>query len=930
MPSIPALRVAARRWLRRQSAGSRWLSWGITTRLSIAFTAVALLAATVNLIVERGATVVRTSQLRHEAASGTGRDTTMRTAAAAQLRNLHASALSQALARFSLAAQRRVALDPAPGITDLQSTARALDRAAADFQQDLHSDATPASAALPAQLSAYRKDAQALLELSAARQAVIDEYSRHYDAMSARLQASVNGALTLFGRVFARQVILQLHSDLDDIGRCFAAVRATEAADGTAWSSLTATQALFARRFEASTAHLKRAEGAAWVQDMQRDLDALLTQADSLLSMDQRHRALASRLLQEESGLMDLIEPKPEGGDATRAGSAAASVSIPGAGPSGDAPSLAARPSSAPDATVATVTTTTQQLPDPRDRALVAWITALVLLVLFVICVLTIRSIVLPVRRMLKATSRLASGDVDARVPRGGIRELDTLAIAFNHMAEQVAAARTLAHEYQRHLEHTVEQRTRELQHLAHHDPLTLLPNRRQLLARLNDAIACAAAQSCYVGVLFVDVDNFKNINDSMGHAFGDQVLRGIAQRLQVVAARFGFAARWGGDEFTVVHQQAPTAEAVQDCGRALVEAFHEPISVAGRELVVTVSVGASLYPEQETRAEDLLSASDAALFRAKALGRNRLALFAPELLVSATHRFTMEQSLRRAFEREEFELHYQPELNLESLTIDLVEALVRWRQPDGRLAPPDQFLGVAEDSGLIVELGDWVLHEAIRAASAWHHGAWPEVRIAVNVSPRQLLNRAFVARMLGLLREFRLPVHCIELELTESALQSGPTIVDSMRELRSCGVAITLDDFGTGYSSLASLEHLPLSRIKLDKSLIGSIDSSTRSAAISGAIVDLCAELGLKVTAEGIERPQQIARLLDRRRMHLQGYLISHAVPGGQLLALRPLVCTRMRETLVSVQALSAAPESPVSNADLQRLLSLGAQQRR
>ena len=242
-----------------------------------------------------------------------------------------------------------------------------------------------------------------------------------------------------------------------------------------------------------------------------------------------------------------------------------------------------------------------------------------------------------------------------------------------------------------------------------------MLPNRRQLLARLNDTISDAAAQSRHVCVYFIDIDNFKNINDSMGHAFGDQVLRGVAQRLQAYSANIGFAARWGGDEFTVVHQRVPAPNSIQDCGRQLVEAFHDPISVAGRELVVTISVGGGAsIPEHAISGEDLLSASDAALFRAKALGRNRLALFAPELLVSATNRFTTEQSLRRALELSEFELHFQPELNLENLTIDLVEALIRWRQPDGRLAPPDEFLGIAEDSGLILELGDWVLREAI------------------------------------------------------------------------------------------------------------------------------------------------------------------------------------------------------------------------
>jgi diguanylate cyclase (GGDEF)-like protein len=928
LPTVALPIAAFRQWLRRPSDRSGWLRWGITTRLSIAFVAVALLAATVNLIIERGVTVVRTSQLRHEqlrheSASAGARDAaTTRNAAAERVRTLHAVALNRALASFELAAQSRTATDSATEPLELQSTMRELDRAAADFQKDLPAYSNSVRAALPAQLSRYRNDAKELLALTAARQLGVQEYSRHFDAMSRRLQASLAGALTIFGRVLARQDVLQLHADLDDIGRSYAVVRATDAADAEALSALAAAQAAFARRFQADNAHLKRSEGAAWVQGMQQDLEQLLTQSDSLLSLDQSHDALSTRLLQEETGLNELISRKqaPGAGLPFSPATPAATAAFP----------IANGAAIAPDTAIATVTTTTEAMRDPHDRALVAWITALVLLVLLVICAMTIRSIVLPVRRLLKATALVASGETDVRVPRGGIRELDTMAIAFNHMAGQIAAARALANEYQRQLEDKVEQRTRELQHLAEHDPLTLLPNRRQLLARLNDAIACAARQSCHVGVFFVDVDNFKNINDSMGHAFGDQVLHGIAQRLQTFAARFGFAARWGGDEFTVIHQQAPTPRAVQDCGRQLVESFHEPISVAGRELVVTVSVGASLYPDHEIRAEELLIASDAALFRAKALGRNRLALFAPELLVSATNRFTVEQSLRRALEREEFELHYQPELSLQTVTIDLVEALIRWRQPDGRLAGPDDFLGVAEDAGLILDLGDWVLREAIRTAAAWHHGAWPEVRIAINVSPRQLLNRSFATRVLMLLREFRLPPHCIELELTESVLQSGPAIIDSMRDLHSRGIAIALDDFGTGYSSLASLEHLPLSRIKLDKSLIGNIDSSTRSAAIAGAIIELCADLNLQVTAEGIERPSQIASLLRHCRMHLQGYLISHAMTGEQLLAARETVAARMQELLSSVHGGAGALESPASNTDLQRPVSLRVQRGR
>jgi diguanylate cyclase (GGDEF)-like protein len=877
--------------------------------LSIAFVAVALLAATVNLIVERGATVVRTSQLRREAAAGAARAAGPAPGAAIEpSRSLHASALNRAIARFTAAAQAPALTDTTPGALDLSGTARELERAVEDLQRDARADPGSPAAASSAHLARYREYVGEFLRLSEARRGVIALYSQHYDSLSTRLQSSLAGSLTLFGRVFARQVVLQLHADLDAVGRSYAVVRATDGADPLALASLLAAQSVLSHRIDTNSVRLRRSEGAAWLDDTRQDLAQLLTQSETLRSLDLQHRELMTRLLQEQSGLSDLIAARQRA-----AGGGSTTTPAPFPSPSHEADGAAgtasmARSGDSAGLTLATVTTTTTAVRDPHDRALVAWMTGLVLLLLSVICVMTIRSIVLPVRRMLEATALLARGDIDARVPRGGIKELDTLAIAFNHMAEQVAAARTLASEYQRQLEDKVEQRTRELQHLAEHDPLTLLPNRRQLLARLNDTITGAAAQSQRVCVYFIDIDNFKNINDSMGHAFGDQVLRGVAQRLQAYSARIGFAARWGGDEFTVVHQQAATAETVQDCGRQLVEAFHDPISVAGRELVVTISVGASLYPEHATSGDDLLSASDAALFRAKALGRNRLAMFAPELLVSVTNRFSTEQSLRRALERAEFELHFQPELNLENLTIDLVEALIRWKQPDGRLAPPDGFLGVAEDSGLILELGDWVLREAIRTASIWHHGAWPEVRIAINVSPRQLLTRGFVARVRLLLQEFRLPPRCIELELTESVLQNGPAIIDAMRNLQSSGIAIALDDFGTGYSSLASLEHLPLNRIKLDRSLIGNIDSASRSSAIAGAIIDLCAELALEVTAEGIERPAQLACLLGHRRMHLQGYLISHALPGAQLLAQRESIFLRMQEILVPGRAGNAA----------------------
>jgi len=276
--------------------------------------------------------------------------------------------------------------------------------------------------------------------------------------------------------------------------------------------------------------------------------------------------------------------------------------------------------------------------------------------------------------------------------------------------------------------------------------------------------------------------------------------------------------------------------------------------------------------------------------------------MFTPELLETATRKFSTEQGIRHALEHGQFELVFQPEVSLESLEVGLVEALVRWRLPDGRLAAPDEFLAVTEESGLIVELGDWVLRNALRAASVWHHGSWPEVKVAINVSGRQLIDYRFVQRVQELLREYALPPACIELELTESVLQTGSSTIESLRLLRSLGIAIALDDFGTGYSSFASLEQLPLSRIKLDRSLIACIDSNSRSAAIALALIRLCDELDIDVTAEGVERESQFACLAESRAMYLQGYLISRPVAEAEVLRVNGLMPQIMHDLMLSV----------------------------
>jgi EAL domain-containing protein (putative c-di-GMP-specific phosphodiesterase class I) len=316
---------------------------------------------------------------------------------------------------------------------------------------------------------------------------------------------------------------------------------------------------------------------------------------------------------------------------------------------------------------------------------------------------------------------------------------------------------------------------------------------------------------------------------------------------------------------------------------------------------MISVSVGVSLYPQHGDSADALLRAADAALFRAKALGRSQLTEFSSELLVAASTKFSTEQGLRHALERREFELVFQPEVNATSFTTGVVEALLRWRLPDGRRASPAEFLAIAEESGLIMEISDWVLDSAVAAASRWYHGAWPEAKVAINLSSRQLLDSQFVERLLLLLQRYKVPTHCIEIELTENVLQTGIATIDVLQELREHGVSIALDDFGTGFSSFSSVEQLPLTRVKLDQTLIARVHTSVRSAAIARAIVSLCHNIGLEVTAEGIECQEQLLMLSDMAPITLQGYLLARPISAEQVVETLAALPSRLESILLA-----------------------------
>jgi diguanylate cyclase (GGDEF)-like protein len=534
-----------------------------------------------------------------------------------------------------------------------------------------------------------------------------------------------------------------------------------------------------------------------------------------------------------------------------------------------------------------------------------------VLGVVLVISVLLVISISVPVRRLTAATKLQAAGNRSARAPRGGSAEIDELAESFNTMAAQIAGAEAELRAHQAELERHVAERTRQLHHLAHHDPLTQLPNRRQLSARLGSALAQAAANDQKLGLLFVDVDNFKSINDTLGHNYGDRVLQGISERLQTATEGRALLARLGGDEFTILLEDVQSVEDVEAYAAEIVATLQHPLTVDGRLLATSASVGASLFPDHADDAEQLLRAADVALFRAKELGRNRYALYKPALYDAAAQRFRLEQSLRRAVEAGDLLLMFQPQIELHTFEVTGLEALLRWRKPDGRIATASEFIHIAEKTGLIHELTDWVLRSATSTVAAWRAQGWHRASVSINISAPQFFESNFCDHIAQALEVTGLPASALELELTETVFQTGPSTVESLRRLRERGVSIALDDFGIGYSSLTSLEQLPITRVKLDRMLVEGVDSNPRSAAIVRSIVALCHGLGLQVIAEGVERPAQLEFLSHCGPIGVQGYLLAYPVENQDAEKEAHAAAARARSILESSAARSAGGEA-------------------
>jgi diguanylate cyclase (GGDEF)-like protein/PAS domain S-box-containing protein len=425
-----------------------------------------------------------------------------------------------------------------------------------------------------------------------------------------------------------------------------------------------------------------------------------------------------------------------------------------------------------------------------------------------------------------------------------------------------------------------------ELEHQATHDSLTDLPNRNLLRDRIQQAAVFAERYGHTVAVAFLDLDNFKLVNDSLGHATGDQLLRRVAERLTQSLRATDTVARLGGDEFVLVMQYAGRDQIPSHLHR-LLQAIASPFAIEGREVYVTFSVGVAVYPEDGRDPDILLRNADAAMYQAKAQGRNNFQFFTADLNLQASERLDIATELRRALERDELLLHYQPQVELATGRVVGAEALVRWLHPSRGMVPPAKFIPVAEETGLIGTVGEWVLRHAAAQSRDWRKQGLPAVVVAVNLSARQFRDTKLAQKVREVLMEMELTPRSLELELTEGCLVHNPDeAAEMLRRLKEAGYSLAIDDFGTGYSSLSYLKRFPLDKLKIDAAFVRELPQSADSAAIVLAVISMGHSLGLRVIAEGVETAEQAEFLRRNGCDEVQGYYFGYPMSASDFAA--------------------------------------------
>jgi diguanylate cyclase (GGDEF)-like protein/PAS domain S-box-containing protein len=432
-------------------------------------------------------------------------------------------------------------------------------------------------------------------------------------------------------------------------------------------------------------------------------------------------------------------------------------------------------------------------------------------------------------------------------------------------------------------------EKQQHLDHIAHHDQLTGLPNRLYLAAHLPGAIEEARCTSSMLAVLFLDLDRFKHINDSRGHETGDKLLKAVAQRIRSTVRAEDVVVRMGGDEFIVILKSLKSAAQVNETAARINEALSAPVQVDGRPLVTTVSIGVSLYPRDGADMGELLRHSDTAMYQAKDRGRNNFQLFSPGMDRKLKERMAIETSLRNALQRQQLDVHYQPIIDIRTNQVVALESLLRWKVPGQGFVPPDKFIRVAEETGLIVPIGEFVLTRAFEDVVKWRQNGCTPVPIAVNISALQLQRANLAAAIQNLTRQYGVPPSMLQLELTESAVferresRTGESNEDAVSRLRELGVRIAIDDFGTGYSSLSYLKRWRVDYLKIDRSFVRDLVTDLSDLAIVGAIIAMAKHVHIEVIAEGIEGWQQLEKLRQLGCELAQGYLLAKPAPADQ-----------------------------------------------
>ena len=423
------------------------------------------------------------------------------------------------------------------------------------------------------------------------------------------------------------------------------------------------------------------------------------------------------------------------------------------------------------------------------------------------------------------------------------------------------------------------------MSYLAQHDDLTDLPNRILFNDRLTQAIALAQRHRQKLALLYLDVDRFKHINDSLGHTVGDHLLQSVAQRLVGSVRNSDTVSRQGGDEFVILLPEVRHAQDAAVAAEKVRVALTAPHYIDQHDLHLTASIGIVIYPDDGMEGKTLLTNADFAMYHAKESGRNNYQFFRPDMNVSAIERQSLEEGLRHAVARKEFVLHYQPQMDLDTRAIIGVEALIRWHHPQRGLVGPAQFIPVAEECGFIVPFGRWVLREACRQGRAWQDAGLPPMRIAVNISAAELRAKDYVAGVRAILLETGLEPGYLELELTETFLmQDSTSTTDVLQALKDMGVHLALDDFGTGYSSLSYLRRFPIDTLKIDQSFVRDLTTDADDASIVSAVISMGKSLHKRVVAEGVETPEQLAFLQEQNCPEGQGYYLSQPLVAGQL----------------------------------------------